>query len=91
MFFHSFKLKLFHYIINIIWHTLNKLPQIWIHIDSTGHESLHISDGKSRRRVGQEELEFARVPVNLQQRLNLLGRRDLALYPGSTKDIKIMV
>lgn len=62
--------------------TTDKFAEVRIHVDSALQELAQVSDGQRRRVVGEEELQLARIPVDLQQRVHVLRHRHLGLHPA---------
>lgn len=63
------------------WPTCNDLPQLWVQVYSAGQEGAEVPGRQDGSPGGQEDLEAAHVPINLQQWLHILGGRDVLGHP----------
>ena len=65
--------------------TCDDLPQLGVQVDGAGQEGVHVAGGEHGRAGGEEHLEAAAVPVDLQQWLHVLGGGDVLGDPGETE------
>lgn len=78
-------LQLFTFLWSECVQTCYDLPEFGVQVDSAGQKHLHVAGSQNGHPGREEDLEAANVPVNLQQRLHILGGGNIFGYPSWCK------